>query len=287
MISTVPSGSAIACEIPAPAANLNEVPQSSADFRPDGPVPETLADLLKMVDADSYKRWKRAFDLIAEWMGRDVKLRELFLRSTMEGFRPFLKLTPTAGKSGYLENTIVYYRKGLTYSKYAATKAAIETATSDLAQIGYWIHLHHGDPLNWHAATGASVADGAAALEVHGDHGRMALCQACQDDWDWIDTLRSLASDSTRYLFFRWPAGLMMRRSVMQIGSGLILHGEGSSVPIPPSRSASGIDHVYLSPQAALASTPEWLIRVALQGSAAAAGFRRESTCDWDASSAA
>ena len=172
------------------------------------------------------------------------------------------------------------------YSKYAATKAAIETATSDLAQIGYWIHLHHGEPINWHAATGASVADGAAALEVHGDHGRTALCQACQDDWDWIDTLRSQASDSTRYLFFRWPAGLMCR-SVMQIGPGLILHGEGSSVPIPPSRSVSGIDHVYLSPQAALAPTPEWLIRDALQGNEAAASFRRESTCDWDASSAA
>jgi hypothetical protein len=173
------------------------------------------------------------------------------------------------------------------YSKYAATRAGIEAATSDLAQIGYWIRHYHGDTLNWHAATGASVADGVVTLEVHGDHGRMALCQACQDDWDWIDTLRSQASDSTRYLFFRWPAGLMMRRSVMQIGPGLILHGEGSSVPIPPSRSVSGIDHVYLSPQAALAPTPEWLIRVALQGNEAAASFRRESTCDWDASSAA
>jgi hypothetical protein len=40
------------------------------------------------------------------------------------------------------------------YSKYAATRAAIETATSDLAQIGYWIRHHHGDPLNWHTAKG-------------------------------------------------------------------------------------------------------------------------------------
>jgi hypothetical protein len=173
------------------------------------------------------------------------------------------------------------------YSKYAATRGGIESATSDLAQIEYWIRHHHGDPLNWHAATGTSAGDGVAALEVRGDHGRMALCQVCQDDWDWIDTLRSQASDSTRYLFFRWPAALMMRRSVMRIGPGLILHGEGSSVPIPPSRSASGIDLVYLSPQAALAPTPRWLIRVALQGNEAAAGFPRELTCDWDASSAA
>jgi hypothetical protein len=175
------------------------------------------------------------------------------------------------------------------HSKYAATKAAIETATSDLAQIGYWIRYHHGDPLNWHAATGASVGDGVAALEICGDQGRMALCQACQDDWDWIDTLRSQASDNTRYLFFHWPADLSMRRSAKEIGPGLILHGEGSSVPIPPSRSSSGILHVYLSPSAAaIADAPEWLITVAFQGAEAIACCSpMESLCDWGNSSAA
>jgi len=115
MISTAPSGSPIAGGIPDFAAEISEIPQSSADFRPAGPVPETLSDLLPLADSKSRKRWKRAFELLAKWKGSDVKLRELFLRSTMEGFRPFLKQTETAGKSGYLENTIQAYRKGLTY----------------------------------------------------------------------------------------------------------------------------------------------------------------------------
>ena len=113
MISTAPSGSPIAGGIPDFAVNLNEVPQSSADFRADGPVPETLADILPFADEEARRRWKKAFDLIVDWKGRDVPLRELFMRSTMNGFRPFLKTC--GGKLGYLENTIQHHRKGLTY----------------------------------------------------------------------------------------------------------------------------------------------------------------------------
>jgi len=124
MISTAPSGSPIASGIPDFAVNINEVPQSSADFRPDGPVPATLADLLKLVDANSYKRWKKAFDLIVEWKGSDVPLRELFMGSTMSGFRPFLKTC--GGKLGYLENTIVAYRKGLGYLRNLAASRGVQ-----------------------------------------------------------------------------------------------------------------------------------------------------------------
>jgi hypothetical protein len=110
VISTLPFGSAIACEIPLLAPMLTDVPQSSADFRREGPVPETLSDLLLLVDKDSRRRWNKTFQLLVDWKGpaNRILLNQLFRRSAMDGFRPFI-----AG--GYLENSIVHHRKGLRY----------------------------------------------------------------------------------------------------------------------------------------------------------------------------
>jgi hypothetical protein len=124
MISTPPFGSVIAHELPPKATELHEVPQSSADFRPEGPVPETLADLLPLADRKSYKRWKKTFEHIAEWKGVYIPLRELFLSSSMDSFRPFLRTG--GGKLGYLENTIVHHRKGLGYLRNLAASYGVQ-----------------------------------------------------------------------------------------------------------------------------------------------------------------
>jgi hypothetical protein len=176
------------------------------------------------------------------------------------------------------------------YSKHAATKAGIENATCDLAQIEYRIRHYHGYPLNWHVAAGhgqLTAGDGVIALEVVGDLGRLALCELCKDDWDWIDTLRSQAGNDTRYIFFRWPTGMAIRRSAKQLAQGLILHGEGDSVPVPPSQTRSGMVHAYLTPRAALAHLPEWLIKAASQAAETVASSRIDSISDWGVSSAA
>jgi hypothetical protein len=175
------------------------------------------------------------------------------------------------------------------YSMHAATKAGIETATSDLALIEYWIRQHYGDPLNWYVATGPGplAGEGVVALEVVGDVGRASLCELCQDDWDWIDTLRSQAGNDARYLFFQWPDNMAMSPSAKQLAPGLILHGEGDSVPIPPSQTSSGISRAYLTPRAALAYPPEWLIEAAFQAVEAIAGSRSDSIGNWSNSSAA
>ncbi len=125
MIPTTPSGSAIACEIPNLTTKLSDVPQSSADFRPDRPVPETLADLLQFVDKQSRKRWNMTFNLLVEWLGPPEKifLKDLFLRLTMAGFRPFLR---GRGLVGYLENTIVHHRKGLGYLRNLAASRGVQ-----------------------------------------------------------------------------------------------------------------------------------------------------------------
>jgi hypothetical protein len=153
------------------------------------------------------------------------------------------------------------------HSKHATSKVGIEIATSDPNRIGYWIRYYSGSPLSWYLAAGPGplAEDGVVALEVIGDQGRAALCELCQDDWDWIDTLRSQVGNDTRYILFRWPAGMAMRRSARRLAPGLVLHGEGDCFPVPPSQTRSGIIHAYLTPRAALANAPEWLIKVAFQ----------------------
>jgi hypothetical protein len=102
---------------------LSDLPQTSADFRPEGPVPETLADLLPLVDKDSRRRWNKTFQLLVEWKGtaaEEILLKYLFRRSAMDGFRPFL------ADQGYLENTIVHHRKGLGYLRNLAASHGVQ-----------------------------------------------------------------------------------------------------------------------------------------------------------------
>src|ERR1700756_5688337 len=104
--SIVPSGAAIAPELPYCSSSFPKVPRSFAELRP-GTIPNTLADLLKFVSPNSRRRHGRSFKLIEEWRARpaeQILLSELFIRLTMSGFRPFLR------EKGYLENTIVAYR---------------------------------------------------------------------------------------------------------------------------------------------------------------------------------
>ena len=112
MISTAPFGSQIALPLPDSASNEQQLPQSSADFRPEGKTPETLADLLPHVSSEAKRRYGKAFRLVLGWQAKpaeEILLSHLFLRLTMAEFRPFLR------DKSYMENTIVAYRKGLCY----------------------------------------------------------------------------------------------------------------------------------------------------------------------------
>lgn len=122
MISTLPNGSAIADKLPDCSTNRQDIPQSSADFRPTGDIPTTLADTLRLISSDSRRRYLKSFKLIEEWQGKpadQIFLRDLFVRLTMAGFRPFLR------EKGYIENTIVAYRKGLTYLRNLAASRGV------------------------------------------------------------------------------------------------------------------------------------------------------------------
>lgn len=123
MISTLPFGTVIALNLPDSAAQRQELPQSSADFRPASGLPITLADLLRYVSSNSRRRYKRSFELIEEWQQKpadQIMLSDLFIRLKMAGYRPFLK------EKGYLEYTIQAYRKALTYLRNLAASLGVQ-----------------------------------------------------------------------------------------------------------------------------------------------------------------
>jgi hypothetical protein len=131
----------------------------------------------------------------------------------------------------------------------------IEDATADQAQLEQWACEYPG--CNWGLATGA--ASGVFVLEVDTGSASSALRILCEDDWDWRQTLLMSAGDAG-YAFFRWPAGRAMRGSGKNPAPGLTIHGEGDYVLIPPSAGSSGVSHVFLDPDAAIAVAPQWLL---------------------------
>jgi hypothetical protein len=131
----------------------------------------------------------------------------------------------------------------------------IEDATADLAQLEQWACEHPG--CNWGLATG--VASGVFVLEVDTRRAGSALHILNRDEWDGQQTLQSRAGDAV-YAFFRWPAGRVMRGSGKNPAPGLRIRGEGDYVLIPPSACSSGVSHVYLDPDAAIAAAPQGLL---------------------------
>ncbi len=110
---------------------------------------------------------------------------------------------------------------------------------------------------NWVLATGQN--SGVFVLEVDGDEGLASLLNLCGDDWNWLDTRRSLAGEK-RYIFFAWPEGRRQISGSRQIGEGLRVRGEGDWVLLPPSRGPHGAQHSYLNPRDEVVAPPLWIV---------------------------
>jgi hypothetical protein len=145
----------------------------------------------------------------------------------------------------------------LAKSRFVATKARIEAATSDLNQLRQWAVEQPG--CNWGLATGQ--ASGVFVLEMHAALGANALRALCDEDWDWATGLQSRAGEAG-HAFFHWPQGMAVRASAKNLAPGLCIRGDGDYVLVPPSMSA-GISHVYCDPDAVIATTPQWLLQSA------------------------
>ncbi len=133
------------------------------------------------------------------------------------------------------------------------TPADLFQATAHLQQLRIWAR----ESSNWALATGQN--SGVFILEVDGDAGLASLLDLCNDDWSWLDTLRS-AVGGKRCLSFAWPS---LRRQIgrsRQIAKGLRFLGEGDWVLIPPSREPHGAQHAYMNPMAEIVAAPGWLL---------------------------
>jgi hypothetical protein len=136
----------------------------------------------------------------------------------------------------------------------------IREATCDPAQLKCWARAR----LTLALATGPS--SGALVLEVDG-HGQSSLLALCQDDWDWLDTFRSIMG-SKRYLYFAWPRAGKQICVDKRIGEGLRILGEGDWVVFPfwASRETSGLyNHACLNPQLTIMQTPAWLLDLIIE----------------------
>jgi hypothetical protein len=120
---------------------------------------------------------------------------------------------------------------------------------------------------NWVLLTGRNP--GIFVLEVDGEHGHTSLLALCQDDWNWLDTLRSMAGEK-RYIFFAWPEGRRQFSGSRQIGEGLSVRGEGDWVLLPPCRARHGAQHSYLNPMDEVVAPPLWILRRGFEPSDAA-----------------
>jgi len=100
---------------------------------------------------------------------------------------------------------------------------------------------------------------GVFVLDVDGGEGLASLLDLCNDDWSWLDTLRS-AAGGKRCISFAWPEGRRQISRSRQIAKGLRFLGEGDWVLIPPSREPHGAQHAYMNPMAEIVAAPIWLL---------------------------
>jgi hypothetical protein len=135
----------------------------------------------------------------------------------------------------------------------AVTHANLVQATDNLQQLRNWAR----ESPNWALVTGPD--SGVFVLEVDGGAGLASLLDLCGDDWNWLDTLRSMVGEK-RCISFAWPEGRRQISSSRQIGGGLSVLGEGDWVLIPPSREPHGAQHAYMNPMVEIATAPVWLL---------------------------
>lgn len=70
------------------------------------------------------------------------------------------------------------------------------------------------------------------------------------------ETARARTGGGGVHLFFRYPAGEIVRNSAGQLGTGLDVRGEGGYVVVPPSRTRSDYEWMDRAPPA----EPQWLL---------------------------
>ncbi len=192
-----------------------------------------------------------------------MKSSELFVAALKQGLSPVEALHHTPNyEPRYIHRVpveiyLAALQKGWRFfpvwsKHHAVTHANLFQATDDVQKLRLWAR----ESPYWALATGSQ--SGVFVLEVNGREGLTSLLDLCGDDWDWLDTLRSMAGER-RCISFACPEA---RRQISdrEIGKGLSVLGDGDSVFVTPSRDPSGTQHTYLNPGAEAVAAPLWLL---------------------------
>jgi putative DNA primase/helicase len=138
-------------------------------------------------------------------------------------------------------------------------------ATTDLDTIrGWW--------RQWPTANVGLVCGGTSnfwVLDIDGAVGAESLALLEDQHGRLPITVEQQTGGGGRHLFFRWPAGYVIRNSASVLGPGLDVRGEGGQVAVAPSLHPSGGRYEWLADQdpasQQIAEAPGWLLALVAQ----------------------
>lgn len=147
----------------------------------------------------------------------------------------------------------------------------LHLATNDIETVTNWARMKP----TWAVATGPQT--GLVMLEASGEKGLDSLLSLCEDNWDWLDTIR-IQNVSRRQLFFRWREGFVQNVQFGPINDHLRLYGTGECVVLPSEHKDPLRDlHYFLAPCNSLLLAPRWLRNIAFTSGDAVSASRFSS----------
>lgn len=130
-------------------------------------------------------------------------------------------------------------------------------ASCDADVIRRWSQKHAN--CNWGVACGAE--SGVWVLDVDGELGSASLRSLVERHGsDWTKTLTAKTGTGL-HLYFKNPAGIVIRTRAGKLGVGLDIRGTGGYAICPPSTHPSGARYEWVS-ELAPASAPAWLLEM-------------------------
>lgn len=145
------------------------------------------------------------------------------------------------------------------------TSAMFGQASNNLEQIEEWENLYCG--CNWALATGED--SGVLAIEMDGEIGTKSYSWLVFDNQeDQLHNSPTLISrtefgaNNKVCAYYRWPTAVARHLLRGIVAPGMRIRGEGDSVLIPPSVRRDGTHYVFLQPEKAVATLPDWLMEL-------------------------
>jgi predicted P-loop ATPase len=150
-----------------------------------------------------------------------------------------------------------------------------ELATTHLDQVKALFPEVDDGMLTAESNIGIATGNGLFVLDLDPRHGSAASIADLQVEHGKLPMTRTVRTPSGgQHLYFKVPAGQVVRNSSGKVGAGLDIRGDGGYVVAPPSVTDAG--SYELEVDAPISETPPWLLEAALAAKPCAAGKASE-----------